>query len=165
MSAANGLAARPLLRLGDLTPETRPVEVERAGAGVILAAFVDGPRCPGYVKSKVSAARRAFSQAAYVDSTDEQGQPTRVMADDDDAHWHAYLCDVLMAVIDGLLYPEAETLAGNQAQALDVLRALGWVQSSTGDAAPEAEGEAPTSTTAGSSPASASSTRSRRTRS
>jgi hypothetical protein len=166
MSATNGMAYAPILRLGDLTPDTRPVEVIRMGMPVALTAYVNGPRCPGYVKSKVSKARQTFSENAYTTRVHDDGSTERVVSDDDDAHYHAWLCEALLGVIEGLLPSEAEVLSGNQALAADTLRALGWIQSAPAeDSPPEAVGEAgPISTTAPSSPDSHGSTAASRRR-
>lgn len=147
------MSATGILRLGDLAPKTQPVEVLRAGEPVTLWAWPSGPHCPGFVKAKVARALATYQAAAAADATDDEA-------------WDEYLRDVLLSVIDGLLYPEAEVLAGQQALAVDTLRALGWARSKEAkDDPPEAQGEAPSSTTAGSSPVSASATRSRRRRS
>jgi hypothetical protein len=166
MSASNGTAAPPILRLGDLSPDMRAVQVERAGQPVTLMAFIDGPRCPGYVKARVAKARQAYSMLVYVDGPpDEDGNRARIFQDDELA-WDEYLRETLLAVIEGLLAPEAEVLAGNQVLAIDTLKALGWVRQDAEDAPPEGAGEAAApSTTAGSSPDSAASTTSRRRRS
>jgi hypothetical protein len=168
MSANNGAAYPPLLKLGDLSPDTRPVSVERAGTSVILTAYVDGPRCPGYVKAKVAKAREAYGLVVYADGPpDEHGATARVYSADD-AAWDAYLRDSLMAVIEGLTYPEAEVLSGNQDLAIASLRALGWIRAeAAGDDPPEAPGDgaATSSTTDASSPDSPASMDSRRKRS
>lgn len=157
MSAQNGHGP---LRLGDLTPDTRPVHLERGGQTVTLTAFVDGPRCPGYVKALVAKARDRYSAVVYVDGPDGERTFT-----DDPVAWDDYLRTVLLAVVEGLTSPEAEVLAGNQALAVETLRALGWVRSVADDAAPEADGEAAaaTSTTGASSPDSPQPTGSART--
>jgi hypothetical protein len=141
VSASNGTTIRPL-KLGDLTPLRHPVEIERAGQTVLLWSYSDGPRCPGHVKAKVSAARRAFAEAAYVDQTDEQGNPVRVLYDPDDEHWYAFLAQVLMAAIDGLGWDEAEVLAA-EARGTEALRDLGWLRPVATETPPEASAAEP----------------------
>jgi hypothetical protein len=111
MSASNG---RGPLRLGDLVPETRPVLIERRGVTVTLRAYVNGRRCPGRIKARVASASQAYLAAT------EDGVSDPAPA------WMAYLCDVLLEVVEGIEYTEAEVLAGRDDEAVPLLEALGW---------------------------------------
>jgi hypothetical protein len=136
------------LRLGDLTARTRPIEVERNGASVILRGYVDGNRCPVHVKAEVSAARRI-----WVDAT---GAGSDTYAYNDTA-WRVFLRDALLATIKGLEFGEAEVLASDDELATTVLTTLEWFKTPGTTADPEATGETtsePRSTTPSSSPGS-----------
>jgi hypothetical protein len=139
-----------ILRLGDLTARTLPIEIEREGKPVILRGYVEGNRCPVHVKAEVSAARRTWAGAT--------GAGTDAYAYDDTA-WRCFLRDVLLAAIRGLEFGEAEVLASDDELSNDVLVALGWFRAPEAVADPEAPGEMEQSpTTAPSSPASRRST-------
>lgn len=171
MSAKNGLAIGPAFDLGDLSYERRAVTVQRNGEPVELWAWVDGQGCPGYVKARVARARAAYTAATITYPTDdagepvldERGNPVERFQNDPEA-WDAYLRDVLLAVVDGLAYSEAEVLAGQMARAMDFLRAHKWVRTNVAtedDDAGETTGEDNPPTTAASSPKSRPSTGSR----
>lgn len=133
-----------ILRLGDLTARTLPIEIERGGQAVTLRGYVDGNRCPVHVKAEVSAARRTWAEAT--------GAGTADYAYDDTA-WHTFQRDVLLAAIRGLEFGEAEVLASDDDLSGTVLVALGWFRRPEADADPEATGEMEQSrTTAPSSP-------------
>ena len=131
------------ITVGDLTPElVDALTLERDGQVVTLRGYVNGPRCPGRVKAECAAIARRYRETA----TDESGAPA--------FSFEAYLVqlrDLLLAVVPGLEDGEADVLAGDQDDALAVLRALDWWGSEDGDDTdPEATGEE--STTATSSP-------------
>jgi hypothetical protein len=157
---------RPLLDLGDLTPEKQAIAtVLRDGQPVTLWGWVDGRRCPGYVKSAVAAHRRTYRDAVYQPGEpDELGQHVEVFTHSPLAY-DDYKRDVLLAVIEGLEYTEAAVLAGNDDTAMTVLRRLRWVEDEEeATDSPEAEGAPATPpTTPDSSPTSLPSA-SRRTR-
>lgn len=134
-----------LLRLGDLTARTLPIEVERNGASVILRGYVDGNRCPVHVKAEVSAARRVWVDATGAGTTDYVYN---------DVVWRTFLRDMLLATIKGLEFGEAEVLASDDDLSTSVLTTLDWFKAPTVTADPEAPGEMTdqSQTTAPSSP-------------
>lgn len=118
-----------VLRLGDLTPETRPVELIRDGEAVVLRGYVAGRRCPGTVKAEVSAARLTFAQAPP--------GPERERA------WFAFLRDSTLAVVPGLEFSEAEALAGDDEARHRLLVYLEWEEDQAEDASAEGDDDDP----------------------
>lgn len=143
-----------VIELGDLSPETRQVAVQRPNPKkpgttmpVRLTAYVNGTRT--YLERVVafSAARAAWIDATTIKGDDgtpvldpETGQPKR--ADDPDGvYWTVFLSQALNAVIPELTADEAMVLA-YQPAAVALLEDLGWFRKRTEEPAdPEAEGE------------------------
>lgn len=143
-------SGRGPLRLGDLVPETRPVLLERRGVTVTLRGHVNGRRCAGTIKARVASVSQAYLEATEIGA-------------DPPVAWTAYLCDLILAVIDGIEYAEAEVLAGRDDDALTLLEALGWWHAEPeASPGPEAAGEEPILITASFSPSSAQPTSSHR---
>jgi hypothetical protein len=162
----NGAAKNGLLDLGDLTPDKRAVcKIQRDGRSEILYGWVDGPRCPGYIKSMIRKVELAYLAVVQTEGPpDEDGNPTTVVKTDPLAY-DALKRDKLLAVVDGLEYQEAEVISGNEAHTLAILRALAWLPAEDEPDDPEAEGVTATPpTTPDSSPTSPSSASRRRRR-
>ena len=142
-----------LLRLGDLTARTLPIEIERNEERVILRGYVDGNRCPVHVKAEVAAARRVW--------VEQTGAGSDAYVYDETA-WRVFLRDVLLAVINGLGFLEAEVLASDDDLSNTVLVSLGWFRAPEAVPDPEVTGETvsreSSPTTEPSSPGSAHST-------
>lgn len=141
MAAPAVAAKNGLLDLGDLTPDKRAVcTIQRDGHSETLYGWVDGPRCPGYIKSQVAKATNAYHAAVNVQGEpDADGNPTVVVRPDPLAY-DALKRDKLLAVVDGLEYQEAEVISGNEAHVLAILRALNWIPAEHEADDPEAEG-------------------------
>lgn len=150
----NGTAFDSVIELGDLSPETRQVAVQRANPKkpgttmpVRLTAYVNGTRT--YLERAVafSAARAAWIDATTIKGDDgkpiidpETGEPSR-SADPDGVYWTVFLSQALRAVIPDLTADEALVLA-YQAGAATLLEDLGWFRKRTEEPAdPEVEGE------------------------
>jgi hypothetical protein len=118
-----------VLRLGDLTARTLPIEIERNEQAVILRGYVDGNRCPVHVKAEISAARRVWVEATKA-GTDEYAY--------DDTAWRIFLRDVLLAAVRGLEFGEAEVLASDDDLSNTVLVTLGWFKAPEAVPDPEA---------------------------
>lgn len=117
----NGTAQAGLLRLGDLTPERRPVEIERKGETITLQGYVNGRRCPGIVKAEVDAAWREHQQ----ETTKAGPDGTEVRAYEE-AAWRTFLRKSIAAVVPSLEFDEADVLAGDDEAGLGLLRYLDW---------------------------------------
>lgn len=118
-----------VLRLGDLTARTLPIEIERNEQLVVLRGYVEGNRCPVHVKAEVSAARRVWV------TTTGAGTDAYVY---DETVWRTFLRDVLLAAIRGLEFGEAEVLAADDDLSNTVLVALGWFRAPEALPDPEA---------------------------
>lgn len=154
----------PILDLGDLVPETRPIRLNRiisteAGPNdsikyetqlITLQAFKYGPRCPVVVK----AALRQVQQEMNKQIT-EQGYS--------DELFQIYARDSFMQLIPGISFEEADLLAADDdekgGRCIKALKYLGyWKETSTPEDVQIEEGEVEAeaiSTTQESSPTSA----------
>lgn len=122
--------ARPAIReLGELIPTIRPVcAVLRDGDRVVLSGYVNDRSCTGYIMARFSKARRAYWQACTVETEVERdGQvATESKWQHDEEAWAEFLTSALMAVLVGLELGEAESLSGDEENALGILSDLGW---------------------------------------
>lgn len=131
------MAEQEILRLGELTPERKPVELIRNGETVVLQGFVDSKRCPATVRAEISSARREWAE-----------NPTQ-------ANWYTFVRSHILAVVPGMEFGEADIVAGDDDESSAMLDRLGWLRKSD-DESPLSE--ARTSTTDPSSPTSSSPT-------
>lgn len=137
----SGLNGTGVLRLGDLTPEVRDVEVIRDGSSVWLKGYVSGPRCLMSVRAAVDAVNEAYFDAVTL--RDDDGAPilddegNRQRRDDPGGLlWTIRIRETVKAVVPGLLTDEADAL-GYEA-AMELLFDLKWF---TRRADPEVMGE------------------------
>lgn len=137
------------LRPADLVPETIPIQIQREGRSVTLRGHVLGDRTLGSIKAAAHSVFLAWSEA--------QGKPGGPSY----ADRITYHTDLLLAVVEGLDYTEADLLAADSDQIGQILYGLGWWQTEPGDESPPPVGEEST-TTASSSPGSRRSTASAR---
>lgn len=159
MPGENGVAVRPVLKLGELVAERRPVEVTRDGKQVILQGYVAGKRCPLEVRAEVEAARRVWlAVTGYVTGEPNGGSDFN----DDPIAWETYCRDAIIAVVPGMEFAEAGMYAADPDLRYQILTYLEWWQEQPEAAAdPEVQGEeAPKLTGAAASPTSRRSTRS-----
>lgn len=113
-SRVNGKAAG-VLDLGDLAPEKRPIKAQRDGKPVTLWGYVEGKRCPGFVRTALFRAQDGL-RALDADATPSER----------DQVLYEHLRDTVLAVIEGLEFEEAEVRAGNPDEVHAILRYLGW---------------------------------------
>jgi hypothetical protein len=148
MSATNGAAGPRILSLGACTAQTRPVEIEREGQAVTLQGWAQDDGCLVSVLAEIAAAQDRWRTAG----TDEA--------------YLTYLREMVQIAVPALTLEEAEVIAGNHDKRRRLLEYLDWWAASAEDVDdPEADGGGDQPTTVASSPASAPSTASRRSRS
>lgn len=136
-------------------PQTREYEIERGGEVVVLNGYVQGPSCPIWVSIEVQAAVDAYAKAVSAIPAGSR------LLGDYTAPALRQRQAILCAVIRGLAEEEAAVLAADGGEWEPILVELGWwkpteTETEEDEADPEATGELPTS--AGSSPASVSTT-------
>jgi len=131
---SNGTGAA-VLRLGDILPQRKAVEVN----GTTHLGYVRGAGCP---RSVTLAFQLAF------DRWQEADEAAKALGRiGDPAAWQAFLNDALLAALPGLPFEMVDLIS--EAQALDVLRFLGWTgqaaaaEATDADAAPK-DGAPPT---------------------
>jgi hypothetical protein len=129
----NGKVTQPTIhRLGDLTPERRPCcSVERDGKEVILEGLVENDRVPGTVRIALAGAYQDMQKRI-----DEGDSNTGALID--------YTRTVLLTIIPGLEWNEADVIAATFERSDAILKDLGWRSEDTEAGSPEAQGEAPT---------------------
>lgn len=133
------LARPPILRVGSLTPKRLPIEIERPGSQtdpdsgeqimekVVLQAWDwRETRCPATVQDEVSQARERWFELRFAPDApkDEAGDP--VETPQQDAAYHDYLRDVLLALIPGLEWNEANAWVGDGDLTRATLEYLGF---------------------------------------
>ncbi len=118
----------PILELGDLVPEYRPVRInrtvgEKIGTNglpeyntqpIVLQAFVYGDRCPVTVKATLSQVAQQYRQ-----NVSENGYT--------DAFFAQYIRDSLLALIPTLSFDEADTIAGDYEQEGKAVKTLKYL--------------------------------------
>ena len=135
-----------IVRLGDLTPELRPViEVERNGQKHTLRGYVEGKRCPVEIKAAVAQVWERYAEGRQNNAPGIGALTNR---------------DMLFAVIDGIELSEASVAGSDDESTLEILVRLGWMSRAEDGAEGEGQGEETTSpsTTDTSSPDSTPST-------
>lgn len=148
-------------------PQTREYEIERGGEVVVLNGYIQGPSCPISVAIEVQAAEDDYVMATgsllqaikLPDGTTQQRLRPGTRTVDLTAPAMRRRQAMLCAVIRGLAEEEANVLAADGGEWEPILVELGWwkpAEAEEDEADPEATGELPTS--AGSSPASVSTT-------
>lgn len=173
----HGPGVSDVVRLGDLAPRMRPVEILRDGEVYMLRGYVYNERIPGRIDVQLdSHLNEMRTKTAELvdpppldDGADEVAKNTYLIALSRNTTarrlaYMDYLRDVLLTVIVGLEQKEAEELSGDEERTRSLLRQLGYFpQPDEPQPAPEATNESPL-TMPPSSPTSAPSAARRRKR-
>ncbi len=128
MPARNGVSEVDPLDIGDLAIETRKVSIKRDGKKIYLDAYVDVPSCPASVRVQIARAYKRYQDAIF-----EPGGSR-------DAALYEHIRDLIMIVVDGIEYGEADVLAGDSERSGKLLEALGWFKKAD-DGEPEPDPE------------------------
>lgn len=141
MPSQNELARPPILRVGSLTPKRLPLEIGRPVTGsqpdpetnelplelVTLNGYLwSDTRCPATVKDEVSKARERWFELRFADDAPRNEDGTPVETPQQDAAYHDYLRDVLLALIPGLEWQEANAWVGDALMTRTALEYLGF---------------------------------------
>lgn len=139
----NGVSDRPILRLGDLVPDTRPVVVTRDGRDTILKGYVWGRRIPRSIEARVRQAYEDLPKSIEVRTingeiqVDSGGEPlTDVKFNMGD--YQDMLTRVACGLVEGLSPLEAEVLSYEEIRTL-----LGYLEYLKVPASAEEEPERP----------------------
>lgn len=171
--------------MGSLTPKRLPIEIERPGSQtdpdsgepilepVVLHAWdYREQRLPATVQDEVSQARERWFELRFAPDApkNEAGEP--IETPQQDAAYHDYLRDVLLALVPGLEWNEANAFVGDGGLTRDTLEYLGFwkkddkVAAGRRDTSDPPEGEeSGTKTSPGSTPISSGTTTGPATRS
>jgi hypothetical protein len=137
MAGTNGHSASVLdvLNLGDLTAKRTTVTVTRDGQLVALPAYLYGDNVLGTVLDEIAGHREAFLAVANDPELNNLQKNTA---------YTAYLRGVLLALVPGMEFFEADTLSGKKDKAVAVLQELGFfTRSDEPEAAPEVANDTP----------------------
>ena len=128
-----------ILELGDLAPEMIPVRINRldeitsATTTVTLMAYKFGPRCPVVKKVELAQIRQRYIKI----SEEELGLKNSISA----AYLGAYVRDVILAMIQGLTFEEADLIAADDTKTVSIMEYLGIWQPSKDETESDDQGE------------------------
>ncbi len=112
-----------ILELGDLAPEMIPVRINRldeitsATTTVTLMSYKFGPRCPVVKKVELAQIRQRYIKI----SEEELGLQNSIGT----AYLGAYVRDVILAMIQGLTFEEADLIAADDEKTVAIMEYIG----------------------------------------